>query len=284
MCDDILALVCAKSSLIFFPFHKFDGKKKYEHELSLIPNFGSNEYLYKKIDELDTKLREKDPVFFKNLGIKNYEDIISIKIEAFPAVYNFINNKEQENNFELIKLLGEDGDLGKILTDDMTSRNYYHHKVSIVTKGMWKREELVDPILNYLNKSEYFIEQQKTHQQNLEEKLVLNDSLIKQVDKIIALLSSNTKGGANVSISENSSIPELVNKKDNLISESHYLKTSKIIYDKIIKEESSILNIRKYVPFILNSKVLLPIGLVLIYLFGLSFLKIYKKQKIRIKE
>ena len=63
-----------------------DGKKKYEHELSLIPNFGSNEYLYKKIDELDTKLREKDPVFFKNLGIKNYEDIISIKIEAFSAV------------------------------------------------------------------------------------------------------------------------------------------------------------------------------------------------------
>ncbi|CAM3560039.1 hypothetical protein FLGE108171_03010 [Flavobacterium gelidilacus] len=261
-----------------------DGKKNYEHEISVIPNFGSNEYLYKKIEELNTKLREGDTVFFKNIGIKDYENISSISIEAYPAIYNFINNKDQENNFELIKLMAEDGNIEKILNSEMTSKNYYHHKVTIVTKGMWKREDLIDPILTYLNKSQYFLEQQKVHQQNLEEKLIANDSLIKQVDKIISLLSSNSKGGLNVSISENSSIPELVNKKDNLISESHLLKTSKIISDKIIKEESSVLNIRKYVPLVLNSKILFPILLILFYLIGLAFLKIYNKQKLRIKQ
>jgi uncharacterized protein YfkK (UPF0435 family) len=256
-----------------------DGKKNYEHELSVIPNFGSNEYLYKKIEQIDTKLKEKDVEFFKNMGIINFKDINNIKIEAFTSIYSFVNNKNQENNFELIKLMAEDGDLNKIINDEVTSINYYNHKISIVTKGMWKKEKLIDPILKYLNSNQYFLDQQKVHIQNVGDKIVANDSLIKQIDRIISSLSSNNKGGSSVSISENSSIPVLVNKKDYLISESQNLKSSMLIYDKVIKEESSILNIRNYVPLALNTKILLPIILVLLYFFGLIFMKAYKKQK-----
>ncbi len=213
-----------------------DGKKNYEHELSLIPNFGSNEYLYKKIDAFDTKIREKDSDFFKEIGINNFKNIKSVKIEALPAIYSFVNARNQGNNFELIKLLSEDGSLEKILTDEMTSKNYYHHKVTIITKGKRNRKDLIEPFLKYLNDSQYFSEQQVINKQNLDEKLVLNDSLIKQIDRLILKLSSNSKSGSSVSITENSSIPALVDKKDNLISESQFLRTNKNIYDKIIKE------------------------------------------------
>ncbi|HBK83419.1 MAG TPA: hypothetical protein DDZ41_07460 [Flavobacterium sp.] len=260
-----------------------DRKKNYYHEISVIPNFGSNEYLYKRIDEINTKIREKDPQFFKNLGISNFKDIISIEVEAYPAIYSFVNNKDQGNNFELIKLMAEDGNLEKILEDKMTSQNYYHHKISIVTKGMWNKNELIDPILLYLNSNEYFIEQKKVRQQNLEEKLVSNDSLIKQIDRIILMLSSNTKAGSSISISQNNSIPELVNKKDMLIAESQGLKTSKIIFDQVIKEESSIINIRDYKPLILNTKIILPLLLVFVYLLSIFFIKVYKSQKARIE-
>lgn len=275
----ILLLVAIGVGLAFIA----DEKKTYMHEISVIPNFGSNEYLYKRIDELNTKLREKDSQFFKKLGIVNFKDITSINIEAYPAIYSFINNKDQVNNFELIKLMAEDGDLEKILENKMTSQNYYHHKISIITKGMWKREQLIVPILNYLNTNEYFTEQKKVHQQNLEEKLIANDSLIKQIDRIILMLSTNTKAGSSISISQNNSIPELVNKKDNLISESQYLKTSRIIYDKIIKEESSISNVRDYKPLLLNTKVLLPLALVMIYLVGFFLINVFKNQKARIQ-
>ena len=67
--------------------------KVYNHEISVIPNFGSNEYLYKKIEQIDSKLREKDENFFKELGIKRFEEIKSVEIAAFPAIYNFVNNK-----------------------------------------------------------------------------------------------------------------------------------------------------------------------------------------------
>ena len=254
--------------------------KTYNHEISVIPNFGSNEYLYKKIEQIDTKLREEDEAFFKQLGIKNFKDVISVEIEAFPAIYNFVNNKEQGNNFELIKLMAEDGNIDKIMKDEITSKNYYHHKISIQTKGMFKKEEFINPILNYLNTNTYFEVQQKVYQKNLLDKIALNDSLINQIDKLIVLLSSNNSSGT-ISISEKNSIPELVEKKDRLISEKQYLLTNENIFDKIIKEESCIINIRDYKPLLLNNKILFPLALILLYLLSYFLFNTYKKQSSR---
>ena len=255
--------------------------KIYNHEISVIPNFGSNEYLYKKIEQIDTKLREEDKSFFKELGIKNPKDVVGIEIEAYPAIYNFINNKEQGNNFELIKLMAEDGDIDKIMQGEITSKNYYHHKISIKTKGKFKKEEFITPVLNYLNANPYFEIQQKVYQKNLADKIALNDSLVKQIDNLIVLLSSNNSSGT-ISISEKNSIPELVEKKDRLISEKQYLLTNVNIFDKIIKEESSIINIRDYKPLLLNNKILFPVILILLYLIFYSLLNTYKNQETRI--
>ena len=196
--------------------------KVYNHEVAVIPNFGSNEYLYKKIEQVDTKLREDDAEFFKALGITSFEDVISVEIEAYPGIYSFVNNKDQENNFELIKLMAEDGNLEKIIKEEVTSKNYYNHKISIQTKRVFKKEEFITPLLKYLNLNAFYEKQQKIRQKNLTEKIALNDSLINQIDKIIFLLSANSSSG-NISISEKNSIPELIEKKDKLINENQQL-------------------------------------------------------------
>ena len=255
--------------------------KVYNHEISVIPNFGSNEYLYKKIEQVNTKLREDDAVFFKELGIKNYEDILSVEIEAYLAIYNFVNNKEEENNFELIKLMAEDGNIDKIMKDEITSKNYYHHKISIQTEGMFKKEEFIIPLLNYLNSNSYYETQQKITQKNLVDKLASNNSLISQIDQLIVLLSTSNSSGT-ISISEKNSIPELVEKKDKLIQENQYLLRNQSTLDKIIKEESSIINIRNYKPLLLNNKILLPVFLVFLYLIFHILSKVYQKQQIRV--
>ena len=41
-----------------------DNKHNYIQKMILIPNFGSNEYLYNKISLLESKLKEKDIAFF----------------------------------------------------------------------------------------------------------------------------------------------------------------------------------------------------------------------------
>ena len=255
--------------------------KVYKHEISVIPNFGSNEYLYKKIEQVDTKLREKDILFFNELGIKSYEDILSIEIEAYPGVYDFIKtNSEEKTNFELLKLMAEDVNIDKILKDEMTSKNYYHHKITIETKGMFKKEELITPLLNYLNTNSYFENLQKISYNNLKEKIIFNDSLSKQIDKLIILMSSNS-GSGTISISEKNSIPELIEKKDKLIKENQQSFLAENIYDKIIKEESIIINIREYKTLLLNNKILFPLILILLYFVIYSFSIFYKKQLTR---
>ena len=179
-------------------------------------------------------------------------------------------------------ILSEDGDIDKIMQGEITSKNYYHHKISIKTKGKLKKEEFITPVLNYLNANPYFEIQQKVYQKNLADKIALNDSLVKQIDNLIVLLSSNNSSGT-ISISEKNSIPELVEKKDRLISEKQYLLTNVNIFDKIIKEESSIINIRDYKPLLLNNKILFPLILILVYLISYSLLNTYKNQEARIK-
>jgi len=61
------------------------------------------------------------------------------------------------------------------------------------------------------------------------------------------------------------------------------LLTNVNIFDKIIKEESSIINIRDYKPLLLNNKILFPVILILMYLIMYSLLNTYKNQETRIK-
>ena len=260
-----------------------DKGRKYEHKISVIPNFGSSDYLYNQIDLLQKKLDEKDEAFFKKIGISDFRDILSFNIEANQVVYSFISDRERGvQNLELIKLMAEDGDIDKILKDKLTSRNYYLHTISIVTKGETDENKLVKPILNYLENSDYFLKQKNVNQKNVKEKIVFNESLIKQIDAILENLQTN-KGTSSITISEKSSISDLIEKKDQLIRENQYLNSNFIIYDKIIKEESTNLNNWHKSPLFLNLKVLLPLLLVFIYLLSVKFNVIYQQQKQRIQ-
>lgn len=253
------------------------GSKSYTHEVSVIPNFKSNEYVYTKIAQINTKLREKDRAFFSQIGIQNSDRIQKIEIEAYPALFPFVNDKENENNFELIKLMTEESGMDKIMNEESIGMNYYHHKITITTEGMLSKEAFITPLLKYLNTSTYFETQQKINLKNVQDKIVLNDSLIAQIDKIIGLLSSNSSN-ATVSISEKNSLPELVQKKDELIYANQNLLIKQSFYDQIVKEESSVINIRKFDPLLLNPKVFLPLLLIFGYLLGYALFQAAKNR------
>jgi hypothetical protein len=101
--------------------------------------------------------------------------------------------------------------------------------------------------------------------------------LIAQIDKIIGLLSSNSSN-ATVSISEKNSLPQLVQKKDELIYANQSFRLKESNYDKIIKEESSVINIRKFDPLLLNPKVFLPLLLIFGYLTGYALFNAAKRR------
>ena len=55
-----------------------DKEPNYTTDIVVSPNFGSNEYLYNKINLISLKLKEKDNAFFNAIGITNIKDFNSI--------------------------------------------------------------------------------------------------------------------------------------------------------------------------------------------------------------
>lgn len=259
-----------------------DKKHSYIQKMILIPNFGSNEYLYNKISLLESKLKEKDIVFFKSIGINNIDEIGKFEIKPINGIYNFINSKENTLNFEFIRLMAEDGNIEKIIKDDVTSKNYYQHELVVNTSRAFKKSELIDPILKYLQDSEHFNKLQTVYKKNVEEKIAFNNLLIKQIDDLVASYSQN-KPTSNVVISENSGLSEIINKKDALIKENQYTMLHYIEYDKIIKDQSIVSNQINTSGANNKMKLILPFLFVFLYFVGFLFNNLYKKQLARIK-
>lgn len=258
----------------------FDKKLSYNQEISVIPNFGSNEYLYTQTAFLQSRLKENDAAFFKKIGVNDYKKITNLKVEAFNGVFDFISSSEP--NFELLKLMAEDGNLKEIIKEDFTSKNYYSHNITISTSEKINQKDIIDPILRYYQENTFYQKQQIIHQDNIDEKIKFNDSLVNQIDGLIIKLT-DSKSSSNVTISENSSITALINKKDELIKESQNLKLNKGEYEQIIKVINVSLNNLNTKGFNSKMKLLLPFLFVFLYLIGFVFNNLYKRQLARIK-
>jgi hypothetical protein len=63
------------------------NKKTYDHQIIVTPNFKSTDYLYSKIDLINSKIIKGDTVFLKNsIGLKHPKIVKGIKIEPITDV------------------------------------------------------------------------------------------------------------------------------------------------------------------------------------------------------
>ena len=258
-----------------------ENYKSYNSQLIVTPNFGSTDYLYAKIDLINSKITNGDSLFLRDVvGVKNTSKLVKIEIEPIVDVYKFIDNKAQ--NFELIKLMAEDGDIKKIVTETLTSKNYPFHLVSLITIGQTSNEKTVTPILKYLNDSDYYKTLQNATLNNVKIKMTENDSIISQINGILNTFSTTvnnqSKSDKLVYYNENSQLDQVIKTKDALLSEQGGHRLELVSYDKVIKETSVTLNIKNTSGLSGKMKVILPI-LFLFLFIGFGFLRsFYKKQ------
>ena len=157
------------------------------------------------------------------------------------------------------------------------------HQDNIIfkTKGNIKQNEIIDPILKYLQENSYYKKQKEIITENLLEKIKFNDSLIHQIDGLIFKLTSNNLSVSNISISDENGISELINKKDELIKESQNIKVKLHEFEDIIKVENISLNNVDNIGTNNKMKLILPFLFIFIYLAFYSFILLYKKQLVR---
>lgn len=260
-----------------------DSSKIYDNEIIVTPNYDSTDYLYSKIDLIKAKINEGDTVFLKEVvGIKNPEKIVKIEIEPIPDVYRFIQGNAA--NFEFIKLLAEDGDIKKIVEDNLTSKNYPFHIISYTTNEKTSDEKTLTPILNFLNSSPYYKKIQKETLNNIQVKMTQNDSIMKQIDSFLNSLK-NSAGVSDklVYYKENTTqLNDALKNKDELINQQGGMRLQLINYDKIIKDTSTTINIVNTKSVNGKMKLLLPILFVFLFVLGNAFVSYFRRQKAKL--
>lgn len=255
--------------------------KVYDHQIIVSPNFSSVDYMYAKVELINSKIEEGDTVFLKNVvGIKTPKKIRAISVAPITDVYKFIDNKAQ--NFELIKLMAEDGDIKKVVTESVTSKNYPFHIISFSTVDQTSDDKTVTPILEFLNNSDYFKNVQKEYVNNIKVKMAENDSIISQIDGFLNAFKNTANGsqksGNLVYYNENSQLNDVIKTKDLLVYEQGTHRLELVNLDKIVKENSATLNVKNNKGSNGKMKLVLPLLLILLFVVIGYIKSFYKRQ------
>lgn len=263
--------------------------KSYKSEIIVATNFGSTDYLYGKVDLISSKISNRDYTFFKSLGIKAPQKLSLVEVEPIVDIYNFVNNNtaiatnaQNTQNFELVKLLSESGDINKVIKEKTTSRNYQFHTLKVVTNGYTSNEELIQPLLKYLNSSSHFQKTQKAVLANSEQRIKKDQEIINQIDLLINDFINSTKNNQKsdklVYYNENTQLNEILKTKNDLIRDIEYKNIDIINYKKTINDVSSVLNIKNTSGINGKMKFVLPIFFIFIFILYRLFRSFYIKQ------
>lgn len=281
-----IALIALITLGIGLGFYLDSTQKTYDHQIIVTPNFGSVDYLYGKIDLIQSKIKEDDTTFLKAIGISDPKKLIKIEIEPIVDAYPFANRSEL--NFEMMKVMSESSDFKDVVKDPITSKNYPHHIIRFSTKKGAKKENLVTPLLNYLNNSNFYTLVQREYIKNVKLKMLANERTIGQIDEVLDAYARSGMGGAGSSMvyynNENTQLNDVIETKDKLVKEQGDLRIDAISLDKIIKESSVVVNIENTKSVNGKFKLVLPLLLIGIFIAVKLFIAFYKNQSLKSKQ
>jgi hypothetical protein len=271
--------------------------KTYNNCLIVRTNFGSSDYLYSKIDFIYSKINDGDTKFLSSIGIKNPNNLTFIEIHPVIDIYGFINNTSNSENelnpqndqsFQVFKLMAEEGDMKTLINDRTTSRNYDFHTINFVTRSFNDRKEILEPLLKYLDNNEYFNNAKVVYIENSKSKVEANKTMIAQIDGLLSTFVKenleSSQNGKSVYINQNSQINDLVKTKDDLVRDTGNIRRELQSHDKVIKESSCVLNLHNTRTIDSKLRVVLPAIFLLSYLLIIAFFNFYNKQAALYKE
>lgn len=270
------------------------NQNTYDSEVIVTTNLGGADYLYSKLELLSSKLNQKDDFFFKSINVKNSDKILSLTIEPIVDIYSFVNNSsstlnaQNTQNFELVKLLAESSDINTVIKNEITSKNYPHHKIKITTDSICSIDETIKPIIKYLNTDEFLNKILVATKENIEVKIIKNEELISQADSLINVLTENLKRNQkSVSLifnNENSQFKDLFDLKNNLISDNASKKIDLIRTDSIVKDLSIVPNIKNKKGLNGKMKFIIPLLFLFIFFSVKIFNSFYKNQQRKLNQ
>lgn len=270
----VLILIVAGAALGIY----LDRSKSYTHKLYVIPNFGSIDYLYAKVDHINAKLKENDQKFFQSIGLN--ARLGKVEIEPVIEIYKFVEG-EDHKNYEMFKLMTDNNDITSVMEDDVTGRNFKRHVITFRTSDEVSRNDVVEPMMKYFNSSEYYKVIQKEAVEHLKQVIVTNDSTLSQINAILNDFSRSKAGGASSSLmyyNDNTDLNDLIKLKNKLVKAQGENKIDLLNSNRVIQDSEVVLNDKNTEGLAGKRKYILPVIFVLIFIAINRFKAYYKRQ------
>ncbi|WP_294733557.1 hypothetical protein [uncultured Flavobacterium sp.] len=259
------------------------GKKTYEQRVVVIPNFGSIDYLYDNVALISEKIKEKDEEFLKSIGL-NADLVRDIEIEPVVEIYDFIDDRDdqQQRRMQVFKLLAESDNVDDVMKDMPTARNYKKHSITIYTSGNANKEATVIPLMKYLNADSYFLNIKEEYIKNLKSEIAINDGTIAQINAMLDDFSGAATKGSDklVYYNDNTQLNEVIKIKNKLIRKQADNKIDLFNYNKIVKENSVVLNVKKKSMISGRMKLIVPLVFFFIFFVPIAIFVNYCKKQI----
>ena len=262
-------------------FWEQNSKEKYKNNFIVATNYNTTDYLYNKVEAIDSKIKLKDSTYLNKVFGESYLNVKAIEVEPIVSIYSFI--ERSESNRELFELLSEDEDMAEFIKKPVNSRNYPYHIINLIVEGEAHRmhEEVSDRFFYHINDNEFFNKAKEINLQNTLLQIDQNVEVRQQIDAVIRAIADQGGSGdrkTTVSIQDNQVIDDLLKRKDLTLNEDKGLKTRLENQQKLIQQVDRNYQI-EFEDSILNKdrKLLLPLFFVL--LFSLFYLIGHLKRK-----
>ena len=193
-------------------------EKIYSNEYLVRTNYDSTEYLYSKVNAINSKLKAEDSLFIKDVFGENYVRVKEVEVVPVIDVYELVNKSEENKEaFEL--LLDEFGDIS-FLEDEININEYPTHKIKIYIKGQADNEMISNRLYDHLASNPYYNELKIKTLESYKDQLEQNKTIRIQIDSIVKNQKGNTLPKLDnnaINFSGSQDLNELLNQKQELL-------------------------------------------------------------------
>ena len=158
----------------------------------------------------------------------------------------------------------------------------------VSTKERTNQKKTVQPLLNYLNSDVYFEGIQKISNSNIQQKIKSKEGIIVQIDGILNGFSSSVnnrqKSDKLIYYNENIQLNEIIKTKDSLTKDIGTLKIQLFNSDKIIKDCTTVMNVKNTKSINGKLKFVLPFFLIVGFICISFFVSFYRKQSLKAQQ
>ncbi len=156
-------------------------EEKKKIEVIVKPNLDSENYLYDVVEEIANNVKARDTGFFKSIGVS------SANLEQFGISVEPIEvEKSRKGDLELFEKFKDKPEFSDLIRNELLKNSAFYHRIVFVFKNQEEGQIFAKQVMKYINSTEFFQQLVKVSNENARIRIQQNESLVQQIDVLIA--------------------------------------------------------------------------------------------------